>query len=44
MCILPNFQQSDLKEPKQYGKHSSKKVKDENVELLITEQPLENQV
>ncbi len=44
MCILPNFEQSDLKEFKKCGKHNIRKFKDENVELLITEQPLENQV
>ena len=44
MCILPNFKQSDLKEFKRDAKQRIKKVKDENVELLIAEQPLENQV
>lgn len=44
MCILPNFEQSDLEEFTRKGKRGVKKAEAETVELFIAEQPLETQV
>lgn len=43
MCVLPNFEASDLETFKIKSKSSAKKVEAETVELLVAEQPLENQ-
>ena len=44
MCILPNFEPSDLEELKRKGKRRVKKVEAETVEFFVAEQPLENQI
>ena len=43
MCILPNFNASDLETFKRKLKRSVRKVEADIVELLVAEQPLENQ-
>ena len=43
MCILPNFEPSDLETLKQKGK-AVKKAQVETVELIVAEPQLENQV
>ena len=43
MCILPNFEPSDLEMLKRKGKRSVKK-ENETVELIVPEPQLENQV
>ena len=43
MCILPNFNVSDLKGFEKTRKRNANKVEAETVELLISEQILENQ-
>jgi hypothetical protein len=40
MCILPNFEPSDLKTLKRKGKKEVKKAAAEKVELVVPEQPL----
>ena len=43
MCVLPNFEASDLETFKRKMKSSIKNVEADTVELLVAEQPLENQ-
>jgi hypothetical protein len=43
MCILPNFEPSDLETLKRKGK-AVKKAEAETVELIVPEMHLENQV
>ena len=43
MCILPNFEPSDLETLKRKGKRGVKKEV-ETVELIVPEQQLENQL
>ncbi len=43
MCVLPNFEASDLKTFKRKMKSSVRKVEADIVELQVAEQPLENQ-
>jgi hypothetical protein len=44
MCILPNFEQSDLEAFKRKEKRDVKKAEAETVELFVAEKPLETQV
>jgi hypothetical protein len=44
MCILPNFEPSDLEMLKQKAKKGIKKAEAETVEIIVPEQPLENPV
>jgi hypothetical protein len=44
MCILPNFEASDLEMLKQKTKKGIKKPEAETVEIIVPEQPLENQI
>jgi hypothetical protein len=41
MCILPNFEASDLEVLRRNGKKGIKTVEDETVEIIVTDQPLE---
>jgi hypothetical protein len=43
MCILPNFEASDLKELERKGKRG-KKAEAETLEIVVAEQALENPV
>jgi hypothetical protein len=40
MCILPNFEASDLATLKQNSKKAPKKTEPETVKIIIPEQPL----
>jgi hypothetical protein len=44
MCILPNFEPTDLEEFTRNSKRGKKKAEAETVELLVAEQPLETQI
>jgi len=44
MCILPNFEPSDLEMLKQKTKKGIKKAEAETVEIIVPEQALENPV
>jgi len=44
MCILPNFEPSDLETLKQKAKKGIKKAEAETVEIIVPEQPLEKPV
>jgi len=44
MCILPNFEATDLETLRRNGKRGIKRAEAETVEIIIPEQPLENQI
>jgi hypothetical protein len=44
MCILPNFEATDLEEFKKNRRRKSKRVKAEMMEIIVPEQTLENQI
>jgi len=44
MCILPNFEPSDLKMLEKKAKKGTKKAEAETLEIIVPEQPLENSI
>jgi hypothetical protein len=44
MCILPNFEASDLEVLRRNGKKGVKTAEAETVEIIVPEQPLENPI